>query len=439
MNIRPFYTLYALVFASLVFAFLKHRVVLKALKIIKIPLILLVLTSLYALFVDVEYFNSNSYAALFLRIIVEAILPSLFIAYMARHWNMSLMDVLNSLVLCGVVQFLIALLMLSDFNVKMYLLHELLGMSYDKLVLGSPIALYRGFGLSINHLYAFAFVQGILAVLCLLLLIHSTKMVHKAWYVFAFVGNLALIVLNARIGFLPLGVLAAILPVIIIFRWRMINKKLLLTGVFFMFVVAPAIVGESENQTGFSKALNRALEGLEDSTNAISSGESTGAYAMLARHFHFPDDEMIWLFGEGHRLYPGSKYYSDVGYVRFTYFGGVSFSFLAYMTFAVFSSILLVLSIRGKISMHVSRIEGGIMPWLMVVFVVSLFVAHFKGEIFLLNDATRLLVFFVMLFVFRFLAEFPRSKSAIRLLPYEGSFVDGSKKLLRVEVKTEAV
>ena len=133
---------------------------------------------------------------------------------------------------------------------------------------------------------------------------------------------------------------------------------------------------------------------LEPLFNYLEKGEfTTTSTSYLIDKMYFPLTEKQILFGDGYYTDPISKFYylnTDAGYMRFILYYGVFFSLGLYLCFLTFSCSV-IKSLKGD----------AFGRYLIITFVISAFIFHYKGEVILFASGfNKIVLIYLIAFSF---------------------------------------
>lgn len=290
--------------------------------------------------------------------------------------NYSFIDLMNILLVTGIVQATLALLSFYVPSVKEFFLSQLLDYGYrDVLVQLSDVRL---FGFASNLTFSTPIVQSILGVISLYLALNRNwKYIFFAPLLF-FSG-----IINARtsIVILLIGLLA------IIFFVKKINVKTIVKTIIISFILilisnlGLTIVEEKSYDTykwistGYEEIKTAIFEGTNQTEGYFSYINDVNKY-VLPENFGL-------IFGVGERILTFNQYgvRSDIGYINDIWFGGFLYSILIYSLF-----IKLIFSMKA-----VNESYDKLGSFLTILFLGAFVVSNIKGYIFSMNNLTNLL------------------------------------------------
>lgn len=250
------------------------------------------------------------------------------------------------------------------------------------------VNILRGFGFAASLTYAYGIVQGIAAAIVLLKM--STGRRYFLLFFVAFVMLLISILVNARIGMVPIVVMILYL----IFVKRRI--KIFIYGSIMFGLLVWAFLSTSYAEK-YSQTIEWAMGFFLQTIGFVSgskSGQHSNTYEVLLNSMVvLPDTVMGWLIGSGSDLVIGGKGspvvgtvgHSDVGFIRQLYFGG-----LIYLG-------LIILFISST-SIRLYKLKKD--KWFFALFVFTIVLGNIKGYFVANQPALRLLILIYMGFIY---------------------------------------
>lgn len=227
----------------------------------------------------------------------------------------------------------------------------------------------RGFGLGGNLTSAYGYMMGILASICTLKMIDSEQ--RRWYYIVYIILFLIAILFNARTG-----LFALLITLGFIFLKSLKNFSTRGLIILASIVVGAALLIVLVKK--FSPDMYEFIEVFFDFLSSLENYEGSAYDQML----HFPETTHGLIFGEGFNIFLADYMYSDLGYVRNIYLGGIIFMVL----------LLLEQFVQYK---KMYRRSGG--DILVVILFLSVLVFHYKGSLFYTPNAVSR---FIMLYYF---------------------------------------
>ena len=337
-------------------------------------IVFFMLSIAYILLVPIitESVFDKTFLITYIRLLLDIVLVlPVFVLIFCHDLDYSTEDFLNLLVKIGVIQAVIASLMFVMPGLKIFVFNYLIELPSEKLVSQT----YRGYGISNDFYFSSPLFQGLVFVVNSILYIKTSNRKYLYYYPFILLS----LFINARITILVLPVFFAVIFCLSFYyddlRW--LQK---LSGLFLFFLWVLSFIGiyflfNPEKM----ESLIWIVEGVLGGIGALSGNilESKTLTIMFREHLHLPQRvSQLWLG-------PSSPLRSDLGYIRYIYFGGILFSAISYFSIINFS---LNRIIKSKDSLFKALI------WTLLV---TTFVVHMKGDI--LNSSAFLRGFLLIL------------------------------------------
>lgn len=284
---------------------------------------------------------------------------------------------MKTLVYFGIIQSIIAIGMLLNFNFKNFVFYNVLTVNENNKILEPAYYLIRGFGIGSGYFFSLPILQGL--VMCVMLLYYHTK---KKYYMSIILAPLFLIsmLFNARIS---IAVLVAFL-MIILFNFIKGKKYFIpIIKYFFYITIIVSLIFVFIDSSSFqTEQIEKTLEWLFADTD---SGSSKTVNTLLNRHLFFPQELTSFIFGKGISL-PTISLQSDIGFVQDIFFGGILFVILQFITLMSFTFYIL----KNNSSVFAK--------YLIYTMMLTLIIVNFKGTIFGVNEFIK--GYFLILFIF---------------------------------------
>lgn len=244
---------------------------------------------------------------------------------------------------------------------------------------------FRGFGVSKHHLYGLPLAAGTIAALLVITSRLRTSGAARAASLALAAAGVALVLLNARIGFVP--VLLCYALGVALFHRRFYVRQLLLVvplAAVALVALAQAYLGDS-----FSLVSSWLLAGVSQFADPDATAGAT-TVSDLGEMVVLPTSGLGWLVGEGRLCEPGDACYSDIGWIRMLQVGGL----LLVAAVSVLYAGLIAGMFRGRLWSGTARlqVDGDSRRQLTWLFALTFVAATVKGESFGSSDYSRLLV-----------------------------------------------
>lgn len=320
----------------------------------------------------------------FIRPFVEGYLLAIIMYWSCRiRTFQSLMMVLAGYVLIEFISFSI---MVSMPEIRSELL-ELwyVDDSYQREAFQKAL-IFRGYGISRHHLFGLPLAMGTVSAMLLVAGSFGLSIKLRAYFILAAFSGLMVVLLNARIGFIPV-VLCYLLGISIFF-----NRYYLKHLVVLVLIFLPAIY--LLNKFYFGEALDLVsewlLEGVRQFFDTSAAADAT-TMSDLGEMVILPTTWDSWLIGDGRICDPGESCYTDIGWLRLIQEGG--FVLLAIVTVMYLQSILHAcrwLSFVGVTNCNSSLVSTRhLFFWTLIGTFVA---ATIKGDSFGANEYSRLIM-----------------------------------------------
>lgn len=322
----------------------------------------------------------NSFLITYIRLLLDIIIVIPFLVFIFHfELNYSFTDFLNLLVKIGVIQGVIATLMFIIPAIRDFVFTYVMDPPSEKLVR----ELYRGYGLANDFYFSVPLFQGLIFVVNSILFINTSNKKYLFYYPFILLS----MVMNARVTLVVIPIFFLIIFILSFYyddlKWiqRMsalfIILSILITAIITYFLLNP------EKAQSILWIMEGVLGGLGALGGNLSESKTLSIIA--TEHFHFPHHSYEVLFGEGLMVFgnPHSPVRSDLGYIRYIYYGGITLSILFYFS-------IINLSIN-----RIKRTSAVLVKALILSLLVITFLVHFKGDIF--NSSAYLKGYFLIL------------------------------------------
>src|SRR5690606_37775648 len=307
----------------------------------------------------------SSFLITYIRLLLDIILIIPFFVLIFRYeLNYSFRDFLEAIVTIGVIQGVIATLMFVVPGLRELVFTYIMNAPSDKLAR----ELYRGYGLANDYYFAVPLFQALVFIVNSVLYIHTNKRKYLFFYPFILLS----MVMNARITIVAIPVFFMVIFVLSFYydnlKWirRMsalffiLSTLMLLITVYFLF--------NPEKAETVLWILEVVIGGIGALGGDLS--ESKTLTTIAKEHFHFPKYSFELWFGQGINIFgnPASVVRSDLGYIRYIYFGGILLSLISYFALINFSV------------SRVLNIPDVLIKSLLISLLITLFIVHLKGD-----------------------------------------------------------
>ena len=332
-----------------------------------------------------------------IRMIVDVLIGSLFTCSIFKIIGIKKDDLMNGLILFVILQLVFSVYISFNLDNKSHILMTVLDYGADHKLVADPFLIGRGFGFSKSLLFTFPLMIGLIAVFFSMMA--DRKLGNFFLKTFMWLACLILILVNARIGMVPI-LLFIVLCLAGLFSSAMLKLRVSLIGSVVLFVVLVTcffmiflLIGNEEfvrDMQGESIIFN-SLARLISLLSLIYEQQE------LVEQTNFYDNQLALaglnnkLIGDGIVLRGFDQGYSDIGYIRMFYFGGFVLLVLVFLLQYIVGWFA-VSGLYAVCNQGYGRTGSSLFLWLFTSGV--LLVGGAKGEIFLVNEVTKLLIFF---------------------------------------------
>ena len=235
----------------------------------------------------------------------------------------------------------------------------------------------RSFGLASNYTSSLPMFMGLCSFISFYFFLYFNKLSLKLFYFLLTFLFLFSVILNARIGLVPIALLVFFLPLILLHMFRSHFKT-----VFFILILLVFLGGASYSVLLDSLYMERLNNGVEDFNNFLN-GNLTGNFYVLKYMWFFPETTTAVLLGEGFDVFLSKSNNSDIGLIRDIYMYGLINAFVVGSIFLYFCKPLYKVLFE----------KFGLI--FILIFTGSFFVYYFKGLIFASNEVVNLILLLV--------------------------------------------
>lgn len=326
-------------------------------------------------------FSSNSYSIIFIRQIIEIIVPACCFTHYAYKYKVNFVKYIKYF-LC--IQFLFCFLMINmDF--KKIIFQNLIEL--DEYA--SNFSFLRNFGIARNYLSWFPACCSLLIFVLFLDFCYNKK-----------INSLFILILSNIILFLNSRT-SIVIEIFSFFctylyfkylkilkhknlRQRINSKQLLILLLLFFTISFILLTVINQNRDFFEKIADWLLQAF-DSIGTLFGKEYTGPNTFKdLNQFYFPKESYSLLLGYANPSYNGME--SDIGYVRYLLYGGILLGCCLFFVYFEFF----------RIGFNGCKKESE--KIFLVISYMSLLILQYKGEALSLNEVTRF-VFLASIFL----------------------------------------
>lgn len=301
---------------------------------------------------------------------VELCLCILFVLSLTKWIRLNSLDVINIIIIAGIIQSLICCLMVFIPDVR-NIINEFRAQFWDDRLIGWSKVRLLGFADGLFH--TTPIIQAIISVL---LIKKSEK--NPILYIFV-ITTLLSALLNSRTSFI---IWALCLMVYLFSTSSNRNKKrnVIIFGVLAIFIPTVIFAMLDENA---KEAIDYFYAGMKE-INDASQGKKTGFFELISQYLIFPNN-LDFLFGIGCDTYGTinnaeyRKIHTDYGFVNDIWMYGFVGAFLMVVLYL-------------KLIFNCSKLQNDYAKLIKWCFLISFVIGHFKGIITYYNDFTSILL-----------------------------------------------
>ena len=378
-NFSSFNLIYLLSFFSILYFIFNRKVFFKYFKNKKVfsLLFLCVYLCVYMLALYMTGSEDALYESYVILIVIMAILCGLVIVDMFKKiYGFNFLKFIEFIIRVGLIQFFFVALSVFYPEFREWVLNTSRQEDLESIS-NSEFSGLRSFGLSLGYTSTLPMFMGVCSLLSFYFFIVKENIKSKLFYFFATFAFLISVVLNARIGLVPISICLITLPFFFVFNLRKKAKTL-------VFLILSVLVSFSLSFSTLltSDYLVRFMAGL-DEIDSLLGGKATGNFEALLGMWFFPDSKTDFIFGQGFKVFGSNSKGSDIGLVRDIYMYG-------------FLNVLIVTAVLFYSSNPLLKTFKKYFGYLFLFsFVFSFFAFYFKGLLFSSNEVMNL--FFILL------------------------------------------
>lgn len=246
----------------------------------------------------------------------------------------------------------------------------------------SSMAALRSFGLANGYTSTFPMFMGVFALFVMHYFAVEKKTFNSLFYLTVFILLTVTIILNARIGLLPI-VLILIYLLLTLSLKKISMKFFLISGIAFLaFNLATKIEIDAY--------VERTMWAVEE-IYFLMGGDLTGTFYVLSHMLVLPDSYSSFLLGSGSDVFGDNSPYSfssDIGLIKDVHiFGMINLMVYSFILFVFFRKL-----------MHEIMLKFGI--HFAVILVISFLAYYFKGSIFAASETINFLIILSVFYSF---------------------------------------
>ena len=317
------------------------------------------------------------YRAYVVLLTIMAILCGLTIVDIFRKiYGFNFYNFITFIINIGLIQFILVILTVIFPDFREWALstarqEDILSISNDEF--GG----LRSFGLASGYTSTFPMFMGVCSLLSFYLFIFNEKIKLKILYFLASIAFLFCVVVNARIGLIPMLIWFLFSPIFFIFNIRKTGKTFLFLLLLLLFVMSFSFITLLN-----SSYFERLRMGIEDVSNLLN-GQTSGNFEVLSYMWFFPNNLIDFFFGSGVDVFGLYSKGSDIGLIRDFYMYG--------LLNIIITTVILIYSSRPLFDIF-SKYFGFLLS---LTFIFSFFIFYLKGLIYSSNEIMNL--FFLLL------------------------------------------
>ncbi|MGR2922582.1 hypothetical protein [Acinetobacter sp. CE-15] len=317
----------------------------------------------------------------FLLIILSLLCALTILSIYSKIYSCNFKDFCDFIIKVGAIQLFFVILALTvpafrDWTLATARQNSIQDISND---FGSGL---RSFGLATGYTSTFPMLMGLCSLLSIYYFIFSKKISEKITYLFLFLGMILSVILNARIGLVPIALWLIVSPLYLLYK-RKVKLFILLV---LMFSLGFIFIGIDYLQTDY---FFRLMQGVEE-LKKLSEGKSTGTFETLSYMWFFPEDIMHFLWGEGKIIVGAYPVGSDIGLIQDIFmFGLVPTVFLGFI----------LLYFLNPLFKNISKTFG---TFFFLIFICSLFLYYLKGMNFYSNEVSNTVLLLAVFSIFTY-------------------------------------
>jgi hypothetical protein len=342
------------------FVFFKSRIYLTFLYFYTICIIYTLLVLLFSTETD-----NYDFLITYLRFLLDLlfIIP-FFIIFARDELYYDIDKFLKKLLIIGVVQGVIATLMIAVPHLKDIMFAYIFQLPSSKLLTQG----YRGFGISSDFYFSTPLFQALIFAVNTKFYLEGGKK-----YLFYYPFILISMVLNARTSVVIIPILFIVIIIMSFyfdeFKWIRRLSGLMIALVALIIIVAIYLILNPDKMQIIIWVFN----GFMGAVGALTgTGESVTFNNILLKQLHVPHQTSQILFGEGLVVFGNKKspIESDLGYIRYIYYGGITLSLILYFNIYNFAKSC------------ISLVSDRFLKIFLISITVMIFVTHMKGDVF---------------------------------------------------------
>ena len=352
-----------------VFFFNKISLISRFFLLFKTEITILFVLSIYVFFLDFIYGRNVYFTHVFYYIFEVFPLSYFIVDFFFKKSNKE--SFFKLLIIVGTIAASISLLSYLSPSINNFIGSFLKGNVLTEFSIG------RNHGFASGLLYPYPLCQGIIAVLAL-------KMVSGSKiYIFPFLLIFFSIIINARIG---------LLPIILFLLMNFKLKNIIYLSLFiFTFIIAntAGLFSKYQELIDWNLILFYDFSDYFFNTNYGAYGSDGSFFTFIIENFLvYPSTTFGWIFGELREVFSDPVKNSDIGYINDLIYGGLIL-------------VILIMFFFMKISMRLWQIKDKESKLFALLFFGIFLIANIKGEFFRPSPANRVIILIFVYFIYK--------------------------------------
>ena len=349
--------------------------------------LILIILFFFTLFYDL-FSGELTYLPHSIYYIFELIPFSIFIVTFFNK-NFKDREFINFLIIIAVIASLI--------SITLFLFNDINELIRSNVLLTSEKAenyYFRGFGISSNLFFGMPIVQGLIAAICLI------KSKKRSFYLYPIPFLILSILINARIGLIPLLIAFLLLTFSIKSYYKQFfSFAFILLIVVVLFVNSPYLEQYRTTSLWTINFFFNITDYIFHTNLSLTSQQVLGtkyvqilnSSSQLFSNIVLPKDFWGWVWGLNENIFGRLYNHSDIGYLIQLNYGGIIFLSLIFILF-----FFLFVKIKKY-----NNISGNFNKILLASFIIL----NLKGDLYYVTPAIRLLILLTVYFTIRYLGR----------------------------------
>lgn len=353
---------------TFVFFFNKISVIARFFLLFRTEITILFVLLMYVFFLDFTYGRNVYFTHVFYYIFEVFPLSYFIVDFFFKKSNKE--SFFKLLILVGTIAAFISVLSYLSPSINNFIAFFLKGNDFTNNSIG------RNYGFAFGFLYQYPLCQGIIAVLALRMISENKS------YIIPFLLILFSIVINARIG---------LLPIILYLLLNLNFKSLIYLGLFLStFIIAntAGLFSKYQELIDWNLIMFYDFSDYFFNTNYSAYGSDGSFFTFIIENFLvYPSTTFGWIFGELREVFSDPIKNSDIGYINDLIYGGLIL-------------VILIMFFFMKISMRLWQIKDKESKLFALLFFGIFLIANVKGEFFRPSPANRVIILIFVYFIY---------------------------------------